>query len=286
MTLGQFFSVMKKAFAAWSDDYAPSMGAALSYYTLFSITPLLVIIIAIAGFFFGDDAVRGEVFVQLNGLIGPEGARTVEQMLQSASRPAEGLVAALISFGVLALGATTVLGELQNDLDRIWRAPTEQKSSGWRRLARARLLSFAMILAVSFILIVSLVFSAVISAVGKWWGAWFGGWELLAHVIDLLASFGLMTVLFALIYKIVPRVHIRWRDVWVGAAVTAMLFAVGKVLIGLYLGRSGVTSGFGAAGSLVLLMVWVYYSAQIFLIGAEFTWVYAHEFGSRRNRGA
>jgi membrane protein len=285
MTPGQFFGVMKKAFAAWSDDYAPSMGAALSYYTLFSITPLLVIVIAIAGFFFGDDAVRGEVFVQLNGLIGPEGARTVEQMLRSVARPEEGLVAALISFGVLALGATTVLGELQNDLDRIWRAPTAQRASGWRGFARSRLLSFAMILTVSFLLIVSLVFSAVISALGKWWGAWFGGWELLAHVIDLITSFGLMTLLFALIYKIVPRVHIRWHDVWVGAAVTALLFAVGKVLIGLYLGRSGVTSGFGAAGSLVLLMVWVYYSAQIFLIGAEFTWVYAHEFGSRRNLG-
>jgi membrane protein len=282
MTPRQFFGLMKKAFAAWSDDYAPSMGAALSYYTLFSITPLLVIVIAIAGFFFGDDAVRGEIFVQLRGLIGTEGARTVEQMLQSVAKPEEGAIAALISFGVLALGATTVLAELQADLDRIWRAPTVKKAGGVRGFARSRVLSFALILAIAFLLIVSLVFSAVISAIGKWWGAWFGGWEMLAHVIDLLASFGLMTLLFALIYKIVPSVHIRWRDVWVGAAVTALLFAVGKVLIGLYLGRSGVTSGFGAAGSLVLLMVWVYYSAQIFLIGAEFTWVYAHEFGSRR----
>ena len=283
MTLRQFFGVMKKALAAWSDDYAPSMGAALSYYTLFSITPLLVIVIAIAGFFFGDDAVRGEIFIQLNGLIGADGARTVEQMLQSVSKPEEGAIAALVSFGVLALGATTVLGELQNDLDRIWRAPTAKKVGGVRGFARSRLLSLALILTIAFLLIVSLVFSAVISAIGKWWGAWFGGWEMLAHAIDLVASFGLMTLLFALIYKIVPRVHIHWHDVWVGAAVTAMLFAIGKVLIGLYLGRSGVTSGFGAAGSLVLLMVWVYYTAQIFLIGAEFTWVYAHEFGSRRD---
>jgi membrane protein len=217
----------------------------------------------------------------LNGLIGAEGARTVEQMLQSVSKPAEGIVAALVSFAVLALGATTVLNELQNDLDRIWRAPAVKKAGGVKGFARSRLLSLALILAIAFLLIVSLVFSAVISAIGKWWGAWFGGWELLAHAIDLLASFGLMTLLFAIIYKIVPRVHIRWHDVWVGAAVTAALFAIGKVLIGLYLGRSGVASGFGAAGSLVLLMVWVYYSAQIFLIGAEFTWVYAHEFGSR-----
>jgi membrane protein len=139
-----------------------------------------------------------------------------------------------------------------------------------------------LILGIAFVLMVSLVASAILSALGKWWGSWFGGWEVLAHVLDLLLSFGLMTVLFAMIYKIVPRVRIRWRDVWVGAAVTALLFATGKVLIGLYLGRTAVASVFGAAGSLVLFMVWVYYSAQIFLIGAEFTWVYAHEHGSRR----
>lgn len=284
MTPRQFVTVMKQALASWSNDYAPSMGAAISYYTLFSITPLLVIVIAIAGFFFGDDAVRGEIFVQLNGLIGAEGARTVEQMLQSVAKPEEGLIAALVSFGLLALGATTVLNELQNDLDRIWRVPTLTKAGGVMGFARSRLLSLALILAIAFLLIVSLVFSAAIAAIGKWWGAWLGGWELLAHVIDLFASFGLMTLLFAIIYKIVPRAHVRWHDVWVGAAVTAMLFAIGKVLIGLYLGRSGVASGFGAAGSLVLLMVWVYYSAQIFLIGAEFTWVYAHELGSRSDK--
>ena len=282
MTPRQFFRLMKQALAAWSNDYAPSMGAALSYYTLFSITPLLVMVIAIAGFFFGDDAVRGEIFAQLNGLLGSEGARAVEQMLQSVSKPEEGAVAAAISLGVLVLGATTVLGELQNALDRIWRAPQATKKTGVIGFARSRLLSFVMVLTIAFILIVSLVFSAVVAALGKWWGAWFGGWELLAHVIDLAASFALMTLLFALIYKIVPRARIQWHDVWIGAAVTSLLMAIGKVLIGLYLGRSGVTSGFGAAGSLVLLMVWVYYSAQIFLIGAEFTWVYAHEYGSKR----
>jgi len=141
----------------------------------------------------------------------------------------------------------------------------------------------AMILCVAFLLMVSLVVSAGVAALGKWWGEWFRGWEMLAHVLDLVISFGLMTLLFALIYKIIPRVRIGWPDVWVGAAVTALLFAIGKVLIGLYLGTSAVASGFGAAGSLVLFMVWVYYSAQVFLIGAEFTWVYAHEFGSRRN---
>jgi membrane protein len=282
----QFFALMKRSLNAWSDDYAPSMGAALSYYTLFSITPLLVIIIALAGFFFGDDAVRGEIFAQLSGLLGADAAHAVEEMLRSANKPKEGAIAALISVGVLIVGATTVLGELQNGLDRIWRAPSLKKATGVWGFARSRLLSIAMILGITFVLIVSLVFSALVSALGKLWGDWFRGWELLAHGLDLAASFGLITVLFALIYKIVPRVRIEWHDVWVGAAVTALLFAIGKVLIGIYIGKSDLTSGFGAAGSLVLLMVWVYYSAQIFLIGAEFTWVYAHEYGSRRHVAA
>jgi membrane protein len=282
VTPKQFVRLMKRALSGWSDDYAPSMGAALSYYTLFSITPLLVIVISLAGIFFGDDAVRGEIFAQLSDLLGPDAAHAVEELLKGANKPKEGAIAALISFGVLVIGATTVLGELQNDLDRIWRAPLLEKASGVWSFARSRLLSVAMILGITFILIVSLVFSAAVSALGKWWGGWFLGWELLAHALDLAASFGLMAVLFALIYKIVPRVHIQWHDVWVGAGVTALLFATGKVLIGIYIGKSDITSGFGAAGSLVLLMVWVYYSAQIFLIGAEFTWVYAHEYGSRR----
>lgn len=282
MTPRELWSLTRKALGAWIDDYAPSMGAALSYYTLFSIAPLLAIVIAVAGFFFGADAVRGELFAQLADLVGREGARAIEQMLESTSTPKEGLVAAAVSLGALVVGATTVLGELQNALDRIWRAPALPKTGGLWGLARTRLLSIAMILGVAFLLMVSLVASAMLAALGKWWGSWFRGWELFAHLLDLALSFGLMTVLFALIYKIIPRVHIRWRDVWVGSAVTALLFAIGKILIGLYLGKSEVATGFGAAGSLVLFMVWVYYSAQIFLIGAEFTWVYAHEHGSRR----
>ena len=282
MTGKQFLRLMRQAIAAWQDDYAPSMGAALSYYTLFSITPLLIIVIAIAGFFFGADAVRGEILVQFTDLLGDEGAHAIDAMLQSARRPEEGGIAALISVGLLVIGATTVLGELQNDLDRIWRAPTQKKSGGAAMFVRSRLLSIVLILVIAFVLMVSLVFTTAVAALGKLWGPWFHGWELLAHGFDLVFSFALMTVLFALIYKIVPRVHIRWHDVWVGAAITSLLFAVGKVLIGLYLGKSQISSGFGAAGSLVLVMVWVYYSAQIFLIGAEFTWVYAHECGSRR----
>ena len=273
-------NLLKETAGAWNGDYAPSMGAALSYYTLFSIAPLLLIVIAVAGLVFGADAARGEMFGQLAGLIGPDGAKAVEGLLQAADRPAQGTLATIIGIFTLLLGATTVFGELQNALDRIWRAPARAVAKGWWNLLRTRLLSFGMILGIAFLLIVSLVTSAAISALGKWWGAA----EVIAHVLEIVLRFGLTTVLFALIYKFIPRVHVGWHDVWIGAAVTALLFAVGKFLIGLYLGKSSVGSAFGAAGSLVVVMVWVYYSAQIFLFGAEFTWVYAHEYGSRRGQ--
>jgi membrane protein len=280
----QLWSLFWEAVNAWSEDYAPSMGAALAYYTLFSIAPLLLIVIGVAGLVFGPDAARGEIFGQLRGLMGDDGAAAVEHLLQSADKPQGGAIATITGVLMLLLGATSVFGELQNALDRIWRAPARKKSSGWWNLLRSRLLSFGMILGVAFLLMVSLIMSAVVSALGKWWGPVFKGWESIAHLLDILVSFGIVTVMFAMIYKIIPRVRIRWRDVWIGAAVTAALFAVGKFLIGLYLGRSSVASAFGAAGSLVVMMVWVYYSAQIFLLGAEFTWVYAHTFGSRRGQ--
>lgn len=282
MNARRIWDLFKKAISSWSADYAPSMGAALSYYTLFSIAPLLLIVIAVAGFFFGADEVRGALFAQLGGLMGDEGAKAIEEMLETANRPREGLLSTISGFAVLLVGATTVFGELQNSLDRIWRAPARDPSSGLLKLIRARLLSFGMILAIAFLLLVSLAASAMLAALGKWWDAWFGAWEILAHILNFAVSFGLVTVLFALIYKIIPRVEVAWHDVWVGAAVTSLLFTIGKFLIGLYLGKSDVASGFGAAGSLVIVMVWVYYSTQIFLVGAEFTWVYAHEYGSRK----
>jgi membrane protein len=286
MNLKQVWALTKKSIDSWSEDYAPSMGAALSYYTLFSITPLLMIVISIAGLLFGADAVRGVIFAQLQALMGEEGAKAIQEMLSSASKPSTGGFAATISVIGLLIGATTVFNELQSDLDRIWRVPARIKTSGIWTLLRTRLLSFGMILGVIFLLTISLVTSAALAALGKWWGAWFGGWETLAHVLDLVINFGLLTLIFALIYKMIPRVHVGWHDVWTGAAVTSLLFTIGKFLIGLYLGKSDVTSSFGAAGSLVIMMVWVYYSAQIFLFGAEFTWVYANMYGSRRNEAA
>ena len=278
----QSLRLLKESAGSWSADYCPSMGAAISYYTLFSIAPLLLIVIAVAGLVFGADAARGEIFGQLRGLLGDEGAKAIEGLLQAANRPGAGIISTIAGVAVLLLGATTVFNELQNALDRIWRAPARVKSSGIWNLLRTRLLSFGMVLGIAFLLMVSLVVSAALAALGKWWTP--GGWEAAMHVLDIVVSFGLMTVMFALIYRFIPRVHVAWHDVWIGAAVTALLFAIGKFAIGLYLGKSSVASSFGAAGSLVVLMVWVYYSAQIFLLGAEFTWVYAHEYGSRRGQ--
>jgi len=281
MILGKWFKLVKESVSAWIDDYAPSMGAALAYYTIFSIAPLLIIVIAVAGIFFGQEAVRGELASQLGDLLGTEGAQAVQGLIASASTPKSGVIATVVGVFILILGATSVFGELQSALDRIWRAPAAPKTAGIWKLLRTRLLSFGLVLGIGFLLLVSLVISAALAAFGAWSSGALGEWEWLLQFFNLLLSLALETGLFAMIYKIMPRAHIAWHDVWVGAAVTAVLFEIGKFLIGLYLGKSGVTSGFGAAGSLVVLLLWVYYSAQIFLLGAEFTWIYAHQHGSR-----
>nr|WP_242472681.1 YihY/virulence factor BrkB family protein [Rhodoferax fermentans] len=267
---------------SWLADYALSMGAALAYYTLFSLAPLLLIVISVAGLVFGEDAARGEIAHQLSSLMGDAGAKAVQDLLASVDKPLEGSLATVLGLLMLFVGATSVFGELQDALDRIWRVAAQQPSSGWLALVRARLLSFGMILAIGFLLMVSLVTSAVLGVMGNWLQPVFGGWLVLAAVVNALGSFLLVAAMFALIYKVMPRVQVQWRDVWTGALFTATLFTFGKFLIGLYIGRSGVISGFGAAGSLVVVLLWVYYSAQIFLIGAEFTWVYANAYGSRR----
>ena len=274
------WGLIKSAASAWVDDDCASMGAALSYYTIFSLAPLLLIVISIAGLIFGADAARGEIFNELRGLMGEDASKAVEGLLTSVSRPHESITATLIGIVVLLVGATSVFSELQSSLDRIWRLPARSKGSGLWGLLRTRLLSFSMILCMAFLLMVSLVLSAVIAALGNWWGSAFAGWEMLAQTVNLLVGFVLTNVVFAMIFKLMPRVQLRWTDVWLGALVTSLLFTVGKFLIGLYIGKSGVASGFGAAGSLIVVFVWVYYSAQIYLLGAEFTWVYARKLGS------
>ena len=283
MTLKNIWILTKAAASSWVDDYAQSMGAALAYYTMFSIAPLLLIVISVAGLIFGVEAARGEIVGQLQGLMGQQGAAAVQGLLESASKPAKSVSATLVGGILLLIGATSVFAELQDALDRIWRAPKRQKGGIWS-LLRARMLSFGMIISIGFLLMVSLVVSAALAALGKLWGPHFAEWEILANVVNFLFSFALTTTVFAMIYKIMPRVKVDWADVWIGAGVTALLFTIGKSLIGFYIGKSGVTSGFGAAGSLVVSLVWVYYSAQIFLMGAEFTWAYALTFGSRKEQ--
>jgi membrane protein len=283
MNIRQIWTLAKAAFSSWLDDYAPSMGAALAYYTMFSIAPLLLIVISTAGLVFGEEAVRGEIFGQLQGLMGDQGAQAVQSLLESVSEPKKGMAGTIIGSVLLLIGATTVFAELQDAFDRIWRAPDKNKTGGVLQLIRSRLLSFGIILGIGFLMIVSLVFSAAIAALGKWWGPLFSNLEVIATVLNFVFSFALMTAVFAMLYKFMPRVKIHWKDVWAGATVTALLFTVGKILIGIYIGKSAISSGFGAAGSLVVVLVWVYYSAQIFLLGAEFTWVYAHAHGSRKD---
>jgi membrane protein len=275
-------ALFRDAARNWIQDHAQSMGAALAFYTIFSIAPLLLIVIAVAGAVFGEEAARGEIYAQLRGMLGTTGALAVQELLESARRPADNVPAAAFGLVVLFVAATSVFAELQDSLDRIWRAPQRPAPQGLWRMVRARLLSFGMILVIGFLLIVSLAFSAALNALSRWWDPQSQSWATFSGATEVGLSLVLVTVVFAMIYKTMPRAGIHWRDVWVGAAVTAALFVAGKFLIGLYIGRSGITSAFGAAASLIVVLLWVYYSAQIFLFGAEFTWVWSHRYGSRR----
>jgi len=274
--IGRQWQIFKAAANAWMDDYAPSMGAALSYYTLFSLAPLLVLIIAIAGMVFGQDAAQGAIIAQLQGIMGEEGATAVQGLLQAAREPSTGIVASIVGGFLLLLGATAIFAELQTDLDRIWQVPAKDKPSGLWGWLRSRVLSFGLVLGLAFMLMISLVVSAALAASSEWLSGGNAAESVLANVLNFAASFALFTVLFAMIYKIMPTAKISWHDVWTGSAVTALLFNIGKSLIGLYLAKSSVASGFGAAGSFVILVAWFYYSAQIFLFGAEYTWVNAN----------
>jgi membrane protein len=265
----------------WMSDRASRKGAALAFYTVFSLAPILILSIAIAGIFFGEEAARGEIFDQVRGLLGNDAAAAIQSMIQNADKPGAGLIATLIGVVTLFVGATTALAELKDGLDQIWDAPPE-KTKGFFYFLRKRLLSVGLILSLGFLLLVSLVFTAVTSALARRWGPQ-DATGLVLQGLNFVVSFGLVTLLFAMIYKILPAVRIAWRDVVIGALVTALMFSIGKWAIGLYLGNSAVASSYGAAGSIILVLLWVYYSAQIFLLGAEFTKVYAHRYGSRRH---
>ena len=275
MSAGALWSVTKQALAGWWNDNVPRLGASLSYYTLFALAPVLIIAIAIAGFFFGPEAVRGEVVGQIRGLMGEEGARAVQAMLEGAAKPAASRLATAVGLLTFFLGATGAFLELQTALNGIWRVKPKESEKWWKDLVVQRLISFGLVIAVGFLLLVSLVVSAGLAALNRYMGIRFPAMAELWNAINLLVSFGVVTLLFSLIYRVLPDVDLSWRDVWLGAVVTAALFTVGKSLIGLYLGTSGVASAYGAAGSVLVLLIWVYYSAQIVLLGAEFTraWV-------------
>lgn len=272
------WAIAKETAAEWSDDDASRLAASLAFYTLLSLAPLLIILVAIAGMALGPEAARGQIAAELGQLVGAQAAKGIEAVLASARSPTGGTIGTIVGAMVLFFGASGVFGELQFALNRIW----EVKAKPGRGIlgeVKDRFFSFTMVLGVAFLLLVSLVLSAVVSVVGRTFTNALPGGELLWQGLNFVFSFCMITALFALIFKYVPDVEIRWSDVWGGAAMTALLFTIGKSLLGVYLGKASFNSSYGAAGSLVVLVVWVYYSAQILFLGAEFTQVQAKRRG-------
>ena len=274
------WQLLKATVAQWLEDQPFQLSSSLSYYTLFSLAPLLIIIIAIAGFVFGRQAAQQEIVGTIQGMVGQQSAEAVQGMIQNASsQPKTGIIATVVGMVTLIVGAGGVVGQLQTSLNTIW-GVAPKPGQGVFGFLRQRFISFAMVSGIGFLLLVSLVVSAVLSSLTRWIGTFFGGAEVIAHALDLIVSFVLITALFGMIYKFLPDVRIKWRDVWTGAALTSMLFTIGKFLIGLYLGQSAISSTYGAAGSIIAVLLWVYYSSLIFFLGAEFTQVYATQYGS------
>jgi membrane protein len=279
----QVVHVMRCAVTEWFEHRCSSKGAALAFYTLFSMAPILVLVLAVAGFFYGAEAAQGQLFGQLKGLLGAKGAAAIQLLLAGARSHDSGLRATLIASVLLLVGATTVFAELKDSLDEIWGAP-KLKGSGWWDMIRTRLFSFGLILVLAFLLIVSLSVSAALAVLENYVG---GLWKEATVVLSWIAkaiSFAVIAVLFGVIYKLLPRIKLAWRDVVVGALGTAAMFELGKFAIGLYIGNSGVADSFGAAGSTIAILLWVYYSAQIFFLGAEFARQYAVQMGSLRHK--
>ncbi|MEO6146612.1 MAG: YihY/virulence factor BrkB family protein [Sulfuriferula sp.] len=275
--------IMLESFKAWIDHRAASKGAALAFYTLFSMTPILMLAIAVAGYFFGEQAAQGEIIGQIQGLVGPNGAQAIQALLAAARNPVSGLMATISAIVLLVIGASSVFAELKSSLDEIW-GIVRPGHSAFFTLLRARFLSFSLVLVLAFLLLISLVFSAAIAMLERYVGNMWSGSLLILSAVSMIFSFGIIAILFAVIYKMLPDAPLSWRDVWIGAVFTALLFSLGKYGIGLYLGNSGVASSFGAAGAMIALLLWVYYSAQIFFLGAEFTRQYALMYGSLQDQ--
>ena len=274
MWLQGWLSLCEKAISKWLDDRAPTMGAAIAYYMVFSLAPMLVMVIAVAGFAFGRQAAEGALFGELADLIGPESAVAVQAMLRSAGDTRSGIFATAVGIGTLMIAATAVLGELQSALNVIWKSPARRGLGIWH-LVKSRLLSLAIILVIGFLLLVSLVISTALAAFSDYLDWLLPGLASILGIVHLILSFGLTTVLFAMIFKILPDSPVEWGEVWLGAVIAAVLFSLGKHLISLYIGSSNMASTYGAAGALIIVLVWVYYSAQILLLGAEFAKAYS-----------
>lgn len=275
--LGKVWGILKETVADYIEDNALSRGAAIAYYTIFSIAPMLIICIAIAGLAFGQEAAQGAISDQLRGMMGDQGAEAVQTMIASASTKSSGIWATVIGVVTLLITASGVFGEMQASLNAIWKAEAPSGVSG---LLKARAASLGLVGTLGFLLLVSLVVSAGLSALGDYLNSIIPGVDLLLQVVNFLISFLMVSALFAAIYKILPDRSLSWKDVAVGAVATAFLFTVGKTLIGLYIGSSAIASSYGAAGALVIVLLWIYYSSQIFLLGAEFTKVWASHHGS------
>lgn len=280
MNIKVLWELLKESAVEWDKDKCPRLGAAISYYTLFSLAPVLIIAITIAGIIFGHEAAQGEIVAQIEGLVGRNGAEAVQTMLQNAYQSSDSTWATIIGVVTLIIGATGVFVELQDSLNTAWEV-IPKPGRGIMGILKDRLLSFGVVLGVGFLLMVSLILSAAITAVNTYISANVAGTAFLWQAVNFILSFAVVTFLFAMIYRLLPDVKLDWKHVWVGGVVTAALFSIGKFVIGLYLGNSSVASAYGAAGSVVVLLVWVYYSAQIFLFGAEFTQVYARRFGKK-----
>lgn len=281
MNLDRIMRLLKNAVTKWWEDDPWRLSAALSYYTLFSLAPLLTIAVALAAVVADEATVQGELLTQFENLTGKAGTETMANMLRSAGQPVQGIVATLVSLITLLVVSMGMFSELQSALNLIWRIPGKRSSAIWRAV-RTRLLSFMLVICTGFLLLVSVIMSAVLSAVEKFIHRAVPWPQIIMTVVDLTASPIVITLLFAMMFKLLPEEHIAWRDVWFGAIVTAALFTFGKWGIGLYVGRTAMVSMYGTASSLMAILAWVYYSALIFFLGAEFTYVYAHEYGSCR----
>jgi membrane protein len=278
LTGNRVFKLLKGTFDDWMEDKALRLSAALAYYSIFSIAPLLVIAISVAGLVLGDEAVRGQLYGQLKGYVGAQAAESVQSMVQSASKPAEGWIGAAVGFATLMLGASGVFGQLKDALNTIWEVKAKGGAGLWGFL-RERLLNFGMVLVIGFLLLTSLLLTTALAALSGYFEALIGMPAFLGAILGFALSLGMVTTLFAFIFKVLPDVRIEWRSVWIGAVVTGLLFEVGKFGLSFYLGRESTASSFGAAGSVVLVLLWVYYASCILLFGAEFTQVYARESG-------